>query len=103
MPVGGPNPTAARDFLEVAISIDGQVAFDQLKGATSVRLDLPAQKLDSIGRSVLASLETASVRVMSTLPDFSKVHEAFLADHDRAKFVADRLALYEEYRLAKQK
>jgi glucose/mannose transport system substrate-binding protein len=102
MPVGGPNPAAARDFLEVAISVDGQVAFDQLKGATSVRLDLPAQKLDSIGRSVLASLETASVRVMSTLPDFSKVHEAFLKDHDQAKFVADRLALYDAYRAARQ-
>jgi glucose/mannose transport system substrate-binding protein len=103
MPAGGPNPQGARDFLEVAVSIDGQVAFDRLKGATSVRLDLPAQSLDSIGKEVLDSLETASVRVTSTLPDFSKVHEAFLKDHDQEKFVADRLALYEEYKAARQK
>jgi glucose/mannose transport system substrate-binding protein len=98
MPMGGPNPDAAREFLQVAVSVDGQLAFDRLKGATSVRLDLPRTGLDAIGKSVLDSLENASVRVMSTLPDFSSIHEAFVKDHDRAKFVADRLALYEQYR-----
>jgi glucose/mannose transport system substrate-binding protein len=98
MPQGSKNPSGALGFLETAISLDGQLAFDRVKGATSARSDFNAQKLDSIGKEVLNNLKSAEIRVMSRLPDFSAVHEDFVADRDLDKFVAARLELYEMYR-----
>jgi glucose/mannose transport system substrate-binding protein len=100
MPKGSPNPEGARGFLKTAISTEGQLAFDRVKGATSARADFRTAGLDSIGAQVLEELVNASVRVMSELPDFSAVHEAFVADGDRQAFVEKRLELYEAYRTA---
>ncbi len=98
MPQGSENPEGARGFLETAISLDGQLAFDRVKGATSARMDFKPGMLDSIGKEVLANLRSAEIRVMSRLPDFSAVHEAFVQDRDVDAFVTERMKLYEMYR-----
>jgi glucose/mannose transport system substrate-binding protein len=98
MPEGSKNPEGARGFLQTAISLDGQLAFDRVKGATSARMDFKPGMLDSIGKEVLDNLKSAEIRVMSRLPDFSGVHEAFVADRDVDTFVVERMKLYEMYR-----
>lgn len=97
MPKGGPNPEGARRFLEAAVSIEGQLAFDLIKGATSVRRDLPVDRLDSIGKAVKKSLDEATVRTRSPLPNMDGVYEAFMADHDADAMLAGMLAHYAAY------
>jgi glucose/mannose transport system substrate-binding protein len=98
MPKGGPNPEGARAFLEAAVSVEGQLAFDLIKGATSVRADLPSAELDSIGKSVLRNLNDAKVRRMSPLPEMSPLYEAFVVDHDQDALVSGILEVYETYK-----
>jgi glucose/mannose transport system substrate-binding protein len=97
MPKGGPNPEGARRFLEAAVSIEGQLAFDLIKGATSVRTDLPVDRLDSIGKAVKKSLDEATVRTRNPLPDMQALYETFVADHDADALLAGMLAKYDEY------
>jgi glucose/mannose transport system substrate-binding protein len=94
MPKGGPNPEGARRFLEAAVSIEGQLAFDLIKGATSVRKDLPVERLDSIGKAVKKGLEEATVRTTSPLPNMDAIYEKFVADHDADAMLAAMLAQY---------
>jgi glucose/mannose transport system substrate-binding protein len=97
MPKGGPNPEGARGFLEAAVSSEGQLAFDLIKGATTVRSDLRSNDLDSIGKSVLESFRSARVRRPSPLPELSPVYEQFVMDHDQAKLVSAISKVYIEY------
>jgi glucose/mannose transport system substrate-binding protein len=98
LPKDAVNPDGARAFLAAAVSLEGQLAFDLIKGATSVRSDLPADKLDSIGQSVLKSFKDAKVRRMSPLPDMAPLYEQFVLDRNEAKFVAEILKVYEQYK-----
>jgi glucose/mannose transport system substrate-binding protein len=97
MPKGGPNPEGARSFLEAAVSSEGQLAFDLIKGATTVRSDLRSNALDSIGKSVLQSFRSARVRRPSPLPELSPVYEQFVLDHDQEKLVQAISKVYAEY------
>jgi glucose/mannose transport system substrate-binding protein len=97
MPRNGPNPEGARRFLEAAVSIEGQLAFDLIKGATSVRTDLPVDRLDSIGKGVKKSLDEATVRTRSPLPNMEALYETFVADHDADALRAAMLEKYAEY------
>jgi glucose/mannose transport system substrate-binding protein len=63
LPTGAPSPAAARDFLLTVASPAGQVAFNNLKGSTPVRMDIDKDDLDSEGRATLADFETASVKM----------------------------------------
>ena len=63
LPVGAPTPAAARDFLLTVASPAGQVAFNNLKGSTPVRMDIDTDDLDSEARATLADFENASVKM----------------------------------------
>jgi len=91
-PTGAKQAEAARDFLSTVGSIDGQVAFNTIKGSSPMRLDVPASKLDSMGRAVLADLHDASVR--------SLVHNRDAWDAALAEFAVsrDKDALIAAYR-----
>jgi glucose/mannose transport system substrate-binding protein len=97
MPKGGPNPDGARRFMEAAVSVEGQLAFDLIKGATSVRTDLPVARLDSIGQSVKKSLDDATVRTTSPLPNLEAIYEQFVADHDAQAMLTAMLEQYAEF------
>lgn len=69
-PVGGPNTSSdADDFLATIASPEGQVAFARLKGSTPVRFDVPRSTLDSLAKSTLEDLETASIRMLIPTAD----------------------------------
>ena len=97
MPAGGPNPEGARGFLEAAVSLEGQLKFDLIKGATTVRSDLQANDLDAIGRTVLTTFRSAQVRRPSPLPNLESVYEKFVVDRDQQAFVAAVLEAYAGY------
>jgi ABC-type glycerol-3-phosphate transport system substrate-binding protein len=97
MPKGGPNPEGAKRFMEAAVSVDGQLAFDLIKGATSVRKDLPVARLDSIGKAVKKSLDQAAVRTTNPLPNMETIYEKFVADHDTQAMLAAMLEQYAEF------
>jgi glucose/mannose transport system substrate-binding protein len=63
LPVGAPNPTGANDFLTTIGSLEGQVAFNKLKGSTPVRPDVPRAQLDSEGRVTLDEFQNADYRM----------------------------------------
>ncbi len=67
MPTSAPHPTAAMDFLNVASSTAGQVAFARSKGSSPARTDV-ADQLDVLGKSTLEDLVNASVRLPVVAP-----------------------------------
>ncbi len=67
MPTSAPHPTSAMDFLSVASSAAGQVAFARSKGSSPARTDV-ADQLDVLGKSTLEDLVNASVRLPVVAP-----------------------------------
>jgi len=63
LPVGAPNKTGADDFLATIGSLEGQVAFNKLKGSTPIRPDVPRAQLDSEGRATLDDFQNADYRI----------------------------------------
>jgi glucose/mannose transport system substrate-binding protein len=83
VPSGAPHASAAYDFLSTVSSVDGQVAFNAIKGSSPMRLDVPPNKLDAMGQRVLADLNGAKFRMLvrgkdawdTALGDFNKSHD----------------------------
>lgn len=92
LPAGAKQGEAARDFLSTVASVDGQVAFNTIKGSSPMRLDVPARMLDTMGQEVLADLHDAKVR--------SLVHDQDAWDNALAEFAVshDKQALLSAYR-----
>lgn len=92
LPSGAKQANAARDFLTTVASIDGQVAFNTIKGSTPVRLDVPAKRLDVMGQQVLADLHAAELRTL--------VHNRDAWDTALGEFAVsrDKSALMKAYR-----
>lgn len=63
LPVGAPHPAGAKNFLSTVGSLQGQVAFNKLKGSTPIRPDVPGAQLDSEGRATLDDFQNASYRI----------------------------------------
>ncbi|MES1178015.1 MAG: ABC transporter substrate-binding protein, partial [Myxococcales bacterium] len=63
LPVGAKDPSGAQDFLRTIGSLDGQVAFNTIKGSSPMRLDVPLTKFDPMAREVLESFESARLRL----------------------------------------
>jgi ABC-type glycerol-3-phosphate transport system substrate-binding protein len=61
---GSPHEAAARDFLRTVASKDGQVAFNEIKGSSSIRLDVDESRLDVVAQGTLADLRRAKVRLL---------------------------------------
>jgi glucose/mannose transport system substrate-binding protein len=81
IPSGAKNKTGAREFLTVASSLAGQVAFNSIKGSSPIRPDVPMDTLDPVARATLADLQHAQIRMAS--PNIDALDAAF------AKLVAD--------------
>ena len=62
MPSNAPHPTAAQNFMTVAASAAGQVAFAKSKGSSPGRIDVGDQ-LDVLGKATLDDLVNAKVRL----------------------------------------
>lgn len=63
LPVGADNERGAREFLATIGSKDGQVAFNELKGSSPIRLDVPKDGLDAVSLATLQDLEKARTRM----------------------------------------
>jgi glucose/mannose transport system substrate-binding protein len=88
LPTGAMNEAGARAFLETIASIDGQIAFNRLKGSTPVRRDIPKGQLDSVGRRTFEDFERASIRMLvRSRPSWEDALAAFARDRDRAKLL----------------
>ncbi|MDF3067918.1 MAG: transporter substrate-binding protein [Polyangiaceae bacterium] len=61
---GSPHESAARDFLRTVASKDGQVVFNEIKGSSSIRLDVDESRLDVVAQGTLADLRNAKVRLL---------------------------------------
>jgi len=81
IPTGAKNQAGAREFLRVASSLAGQVAFNSIKGSSPIRPDVPTDALDPVARATLADLQHAQIRMPS--PNIDALDAAF------AKLVAD--------------
>ena len=83
IPRGARNAKGARDFLAMAASPAGQVAFNSIKGSSPIRPDVPAEALDPVARAIFADLRHAEIRMPS--PNIDALDDAFaklVADHD---------------------
>jgi glucose/mannose transport system substrate-binding protein len=63
VPVGAPHHDEAMDFLKTVASIPAQAAFNNNKGSTPIRLDVPDASLDPVAKEVLEDFRNAKMRV----------------------------------------
>jgi glucose/mannose transport system substrate-binding protein len=64
LPAQAKNPTGAFNFLDTIGSIDGQIAFNSLKGSTPIRSDIPLSKLDSESQVTLGEFKNAKYHML---------------------------------------
>lgn len=70
LPAGAANKDGAYEFLETIGSLEGQAAFNNIKGSTPVRLDADPTLLTPVGQQALEDLNAASVVMGApTFPD----------------------------------
>ncbi len=86
VPKGAKHPAEALDWVRTVASSEGQVAFNEYKGSSPVRLNMPLKGLDPMARDIYADFQSASQRIPSVaLPttwDDALVQLA--KDHDKA-------------------
>src|SRR3989454_9271768 len=58
LPKGAPNPDAAKAWIKVCGSQDGQAAFNPKKGSIPARTDVPASIFDPIAQSFIGEFKT---------------------------------------------
>jgi hypothetical protein len=93
-PTSPPDPTSAKNFLTVAVSAAGQVAFSKSKGSSPARTDVGDQ-LDVLGKATLNDLVNATVRLPVYAPDaWDTALGVFSASPMAA---ADQATLYQAY------
>jgi glucose/mannose transport system substrate-binding protein len=95
LPVGALDVPGAMDFLTTIASIDGQVAFNKLKGSSPVRSDVPANRLDAEGQKTQADLLNAAIRQPVIGKD--AYDNAMLAFAQSPRAQADKDTLYNVY------
>lgn len=89
MPTKALNETGALDFLESVVSLEGQVAFNALKGSSPVRTDLDDEQLDPLARATVNDLRSAKIRMfLHTRPEWDDALGAFAKDRDQVKLLA---------------
>jgi glucose/mannose transport system substrate-binding protein len=87
LPETAPHPDAAKHFLTVVGSKEGQVAFNKQKGSTPMRSDV-RDMLDPAGQAALDDLVNAKVRIPGF--DTSAVDDAmtkYVMDGDKAELL----------------
>jgi len=84
---GAPNEQGAKDFLEVVASVEGQIAFNTVKGSSPMRLDVPTTGLDEVAATTLEDLKKSDMRMLVQTTDaWDTALGTYAADsnHDRA-------------------
>lgn len=90
---GAKHAEAAREFLASVASIDGQVAFNKIKGSSPMRFDVPPSALDVVGRGTLSDLKNARLRMLARFPTaWDDAIGQYAHDRDRAALVAALVA-----------
>ncbi|RYZ04904.1 MAG: carbohydrate ABC transporter substrate-binding protein [Myxococcales bacterium] len=81
---GSQHATAARDFLRTVASKAGQLAFNEIKGSSPVRLDVDESKLDIVAQGTLRDLRDAKVRLLvRRREEWDLALGAFALDRDK--------------------
>ncbi|HET9955620.1 MAG TPA: ABC transporter substrate-binding protein [Polyangiaceae bacterium] len=84
LPTGAQNAPSAQEFLTTIGSVQGQLAFNRIKGSTPVRLDVPKAQLDIEGRATLDDFANATYRTfVVSLDAWDAAMLAFAEDHDK--------------------
>lgn len=66
LPKGAPNRDGARSFLKTVGSVDGQIAFNRLKGSIPARTDIDPEQFDVVTRETMRAFrEATKVRALS--------------------------------------
>jgi glucose/mannose transport system substrate-binding protein len=76
LPVGAPNPDAVMAWLKLMGSVEGQDAFNPLKGSIAARLDSDLSKYNAYGQS--AAADWASDEVVGSLAHGAVANETFM-------------------------
>jgi len=76
LPVGAPNPENVINWLKLMGSVDGQDAFNPLKGSIAARLDSDLTKYNAYGQS--AAEDWASDEVVGSLAHGAVANETFM-------------------------
>ena len=63
VPAGAKHPEAALDWVRTISSSEGQVAFNEYKGSSPVRLNVPNKGLDAMAQSIYAAYKNAKHRI----------------------------------------
>jgi glucose/mannose transport system substrate-binding protein len=63
VPAGAPHPADALDWVRTIASPEGQVAFNEIKGSSPVRLNVPEKGLDTMARGVYADFKASEKRI----------------------------------------
>lgn len=88
MPTGAKNEAGGYNFLETILSVDGQVAFNNLKGSTPVRTDISKTDLDVEGQKTFDQLQAATYRTAVRNQDaWDTGFQAFTMDNDKQKLL----------------
>ena len=88
LPVGAKDVSGAQDFLTTIGSVDGQVAFNSIKGSSPMRLDVPLAKFDPMAREVLESFKSARLRLpVEGKNVWDDAMAAYAVSHDKAALI----------------
>jgi glucose/mannose transport system substrate-binding protein len=85
MPQGAKHPAEAMDWLRTIASSDGQIAFNEIKGSSPVRMNLSDKGLDSMARETYADLKSSTLRLTAVgVPtEWDDGLAALAKDHDK--------------------
>jgi glucose/mannose transport system substrate-binding protein len=76
LPKGVENPEGVKQFLSVLASVEGQDAFNPLKGSIPARVDADAEKYDQYGKDTIEDFKTG--KLAASLAHGSAASEGFL-------------------------
>lgn len=76
LPKGVENPEGVKKFLSVLASVEGQDAFNPLKGSIPARVDAEIEKYDQYGKDTIEDFKTA--KLAASLAHGSAASEGFL-------------------------
>lgn len=82
LPIGLKNEQAAREFLKVLGSVEGQDVFNPLKGSIPARIDADVSKYDAYGQDTIEDFKTS--KLAPSLAHGSAASEGFLTQANQA-------------------
>ncbi|AXI10505.1 ABC transporter substrate-binding protein [Oceanobacillus zhaokaii] len=82
LPKGVDNPDDVKEFLKVLASVEGQDAFNPLKGSIPARIDADPEKYDQYGKDAMEDFKNS--RLVPSLAHGSAASEGFLTKANQA-------------------